>query len=209
MSVIHCSHYCVNETGRLLRPVLCCASAHVCGRTERWPGAQEDDLEEKEEEYFRSPKPVCTQLMSPQPRQTQPPSLGVYISERKSWRIPEVSKHLKPHIRELSITKVTIRWCNSPLRVRACQPTAGLTSTCPQTEDYYPTSLAWRVVSMSLHSTVVRFLDRNNCHKSVATQITHDARVDTEQSCRVSNPWPLRSRYWFCLCATAADAFDS
>ena len=86
-------------------------------------------------------------------------------------------------------------WHNSPLRARACQPIADLTSICPQRDlKDHPASLGCRMVSMSSIPAAIGFLGIN-CHcKSIGTQIPHDGglapispigdRTSTE-SCRM------------------------
>ena len=57
-----------------------------------------------------------------------------------------------------------------PLRDKAYQPTADITSTCTQTEmNDTPASLG-----LMCAQKVVCFLDRNYCYKSVTTQTPHD-----------------------------------
>ena len=68
---------------------------------------------------------------------------------------------------------------NSPLKARAFhQLTPDLMSTCLHTEEKdHPASLEKYVVSISSSPTAAGFLDQDYWKKSVATQISHDARL--------------------------------
>ena len=62
-------------------------------------------------------------------------------------------------------------WCNSVLRLRVCQRTAGLTSICPQTEvNNHDSSLRVTVLIASITSGLIGFLDQslasNQWHRS-------------------------------------------
>ena len=65
---------------------------------------------------------------------------------------------------------------HSLLRTRAYQPTAGLTSPCPQTEvNCHHFHFRDDMQSVLVPPAVVGFLDQDYCYKSVDTQIPHYA----------------------------------
>ena len=69
----------------------------------------------------------------------------------------------------------------NPLRVKVCQPTAGITSTFAITElNNCPASLGLKcVLSTSNLPALPDFLVRDRLYKSVVTQIPNDARCQT------------------------------
>ena len=66
----------------------------------------------------------------------------------------------------------------SPLRTRACQPTAGLTSTFSQIEVNDHSASIGMTCQHVESSIVIGFLHQNYWYKFLATEIPHDAGVD-------------------------------